>query len=387
MSSSRRSTPFAAVLCSIIFVSILALAGCGTVSPGVYKVGVVLSLSGPAAPLGQAEQRAIELLSKQIAEDGGIDGTELEFLVHDDASDPQKANLAMSRLVDQEKVCAVIGCSTSGSTLAIAPTADSRMIPVVAMAAGTQLTQPVKKYLFSVAPSDSLVATRILEYYRDGGVDRIAILHDSNAYGIGGADEVTRRAPAYGITTVARESYGSADTDMTPQLTRIQDTSAQSLLVWGTNPGPAIIAGNMRQLGMTMPFVGSSGIANRTFIDLAGAASNGVVFAASKLVLPQTITDREWAAAVNEFGDAYLEEYGIEIDPVAAHGWDAANMIADALREVGARKAEIHGWIQGLEQYPGVDGVFNYSARDHAGLKPDALVMVRIENGTWTEAQ
>lgn len=387
MSKRRHRAALATVAICLVLAACLPLPGCGAGGPSVYKVGVIVSLSGPAAPLGLSEQRSINLLSRQIAAKGGIDGRKVEFLIQDDESDPQKANLAMARLVDQEKVPVVIGCSTSGSTLAIAPTAEMKNIPVVAMAAGTTLTRPVRKYLFSVAPSDSLVVSRVLDYFKiNMKVGRIAILHDANAYGTGGANEVVGSAPAYGMQVVANESYGSADTDMTVQLTRIEATSAEAILVWGTNPGPAIIARNMRQLGIRIPFVGSSGIANKTFIELAGDAANGVVFAASKLILPQTITDEGWSEAVKEFSEAYRKEYGVVIDTFAAHGWDAANMVANALEAVGADPAGILGHIQGLKRYPGVDGVFTYSAKDHAGLKVDALVMVRIENGDWTEA-
>ena len=174
---------------------------------------------------------------------------------------------------------------------------------------------------------------------------------------------------------------------MTAQLTKIAATNAQALLVWGTNPGPASVAKNVQQLGMKLPFVGSSGIANKTFIQLAGSAANGVVFAASKLILPSTIpSGSQWSAAVNSFSAAYKAAYNMDIDTFAAHGWDSSNMIVNAIKSVGEDSAKIQAQIQSLTNYPGVDGVFTYSTANHAGLKVDALVMVKIENGQWVEA-
>ena len=377
------------VAAAFVFAVALIAAGCGSAAKaGKFKIGAILSLSGPAAPLGQSEQRSINLLKTQLGKTG-INGTRVDFIILDDESDPAKATTAANKLVTQEKVCAIIGCSSTGSTLAIIPSVQKAMIPVVAMAAGTRVTQPTQKWVFSVAPGDALVVQRILMYFKNEmKLHRIAILHDSNAYGTGGADEVKAQAPRNNITIVANESYGSADTDMTAQLTKIGATNAQALLVWGTNPGPASVAKNMQQLGMKLPFVGSSGIANKTFITLAGSAANGVVFAASKLILPATIpAGSEWAKSVNSFSAAYKAAYKMDIDTFAAHGWDASNMIVNAIKVVGEDSAKIQTQIQSLVNYPGVDGVFTYSAGNHAGLKVDALVMVKIENGQWVEAK
>jgi branched-chain amino acid transport system substrate-binding protein len=388
---SKKSTYLVALVTLSIFVTgIIVAGGCGqTAKSGKFKVGVILSLSGPAAPLGQSEQRSINLLKKQLDQQGGINGQPVEFLIEDDESDPAKASVAANKLIDQEKVPAIVGCSSTGSTLAIMPVAAKAGIPVVAMAAGTQVTQPVKKYVFSVAPSDALVITRAMMYFKDEiKISKIAVLHDANAYGTGGADQVKLMAPKYGITIVANESYGSADTDMTAQLTKIQQTPAQAILVWGTNPGPASIAKNMQQLGMKIPFVGSSGIANKTFINLAGSAANGVVFPASRLLVPSTIpSGSKWSQTVTSFSNAYKQAYNMDIDTFAAHGWDASNIVVNAMKVAGENSSQIQAQIQKLKDYPGADGVFNYSATDHAGLKVDALIMVLVQNGQWVQAK
>ncbi|HEY5526864.1 MAG TPA: ABC transporter substrate-binding protein [Candidatus Anoxymicrobiaceae bacterium] len=388
---SRNKPLVFVVTCAFIFITAcLGVSGCGTTTKaGKFKVGVILSLSGPAAPLGQSEQRSINLLKSQLDKQGGINGQPVEFIIQDDESDPAKASVAANKLIQQDKVPVLIGCSSSGSTLAIMPIAEKAQVPVVAMAAGTPVTQPVKKYIFSVAPSDTLVIQRALMYFKDEiKIQRISVLHDANAYGTGGADQVKAMAPKYNIAIVADESYGSADTDMTPQLTKIAQTNAQAILVWGTNPGPASIAKNMQQLGMKIPFVGSSGIANKTFINLAGSAANGVVFPASRLILPQTIpAGSQWAKTVQSFSAAYKQAYNQDIDTFAAHGWDSSNIVVNALKVAGDNSAEIRNQIEKLKDYPGADGVFNYSPTNHAGLKVDALVMVLIQNGQWVQAK
>ena len=375
-----------AVLFAFIVAATLGAAGCGKKTVSEYKIGVVLSASGPAAPLGQAEQRSLELLQSKLDGEGGIDGSKVRFLIEDDESDPAKANVAITKLIKQEQVLAIIGGSSTGSTLAMVPTSEQEMVPQVSMAAGVKITQPTSKWIFSVAPSDALVTRRILMYLKDDlKAKKIAVMHDANAYGTGGAEELKKKAPSFGIEIVAVESYGSADTDMTAQLTKIKQTGSQALVVWGTNPGPASVAKSVRDLGMEIPFVGSSGIANKKFIELAGSAANGVVFAASRLIIPGSIpAGSDWAKSVKEFSDEYEKKFGMGIDTFAAHGWDAGNIVVNAIRDAGADSAKIRDAIEGIKKYPGVDGVFTYSATDHSGLKVDALIMVKIVNDEWT---
>lgn len=384
MAAPGKSNLVAALLLFTV-AALLGAAGCGEKTVNEYKVGVVLSTSGPAAPLGQAEQRSIELFEARLESEGGIDGTEVMFLVEDDESDPAKASVAMTKLINQEQVLAVIGGSSTGSTLAMAPIAEKEMVPQVSMAAGVKITEPANEWVFSVAPSDALVTERILMYLKDDlKAKKVAIIHDANAYGTGGADELKKSAPSFGIDIAAVESYGSADTDMTAQLTKINQVGADALVVWGTNPGPASVAKNARDLGMDIPFVASSGIANKKFIELAGSAADGVVFAASRLIIPDSISSgSEWAKSVAEFSSEYEKKYQMGIDTFAAHGWDAANIVVNAIREAGAESAGIRDAIDQTRKYPGVDGVFTYSPTDHAGLEVDALIMVRIENGEW----
>jgi len=377
----------------LVALSLLAV-GCGekdevakepTGTP--IKIGAVLSASDPAAPLGQPEQRALLLLEKQVNADGGIDGSPLKIIIEDDESDPAKASTAVTKLITQDQVAAVIGSSTTGATLAMVPVVEKEMVPLICMAAGTKITDPVNKWVFRTPPTDSMAIQKVLDYLKDNlKVTKIAVLHDANTFGTGGADELQAKAPGYDIEIVARESYGSADTDMTGQLTKIQQTGAEAVVVWGTNPGPASIAKNMQQLGMTVPFVGSHGIANQKFIELAGDAANGVVFPAGKLLIPSSIPEGSaWREAVDSFSKAYKAEYQMDIDSFAAHGYDAGGIIVEAIRKVGADSSKLRDQIEKTKGFAGVDGVYTYTPTDHDGLSVDDLMMVRIENGAWTE--
>jgi branched-chain amino acid transport system substrate-binding protein len=380
------------VLLALLVIVSLSAVGCGkTVQKpsGAYKIGAVLSTSGPAAPLGQPEQRSLNLLEEKINGEGGIDGVKVNFIIEDDESDPAKATVAITKLIKQEKVVAVIGSSSTGATLAMVPVTTKEMVPQVCCAAGTKITHPVNKWVFRTPPTDSMAITKVLQYLKNTlKFTKIAILHDSNAFGTGGADELQSKAPGYGIQVEAREQYGSTDTDMTAQLTKIKPTSAQALVVWGTNPGPASIAKNMQQLGMTIPFIGSHGIANKKFIELAGSGANGVVLPAGRLLIPGSIpAGSEWRKAVDDFSAAYKTKYGIDIDTFAAHGWDAGLIITDALKRSGNDPIKLRDEIEKTNKLVGIDGIYTYSPTNHDGLNVSDLIMIKIVNGAWTEAK
>ncbi len=380
------------LLCALAVVAFSAI-GCGTksvdTSKSVYKIGAVLSLSGPAAPLGVPEQNALKMLENELNSGEGVEGHKVEFIIEDDESDPAKAKAAITKLITQEKVSAMIGSSSTGATLAMVPVAESSQVTLVCCSAGTAITKPVKKYIFRTPPTDSMAIDRVLAYLtKTIKVKQIAILHDANAFGTGGADELAEKAPKAGVTVVAKESYGSTDTDMTAQLTKIQQTPAQALVVWGTNPGPASIAKNMEQLGMKIPYIGSHGIANKTFITLAGSAANGVVFPAGRMLIPSSIASgTEWRNAVDKFTTDYKAKYNKDADTFAAHGWDAGLILTNAMKTAGTDKAKIQSEVEKTTGLVGIDGTYNYTATNHDGLKVSDLIMIKIENGEWTQSK
>jgi len=379
------------VLFCVLVAATLGSMGCGTqkvdTSKSIYKIGAVLSLSGPAAPLGQPEQNSLKMLESQLNAGAGVNGHKVQFIIEDDQSDPAKATAAITKLINQEGVSAIIGSSSTGATLAMVPIAESTLTTQVCCAAGTAVTKPVKKYVFRTPPTDSMAIDKVLGYLTGTlKATKIAILHDANAYGVGGATELAAKAPTKGITVVANESYGTTDTDMTPQLTKIQATPAQALVVWGTNPGPATIAKNMQQLAMKIPFIGSNGIANKTFITLAGSAANGVTFPGGNMLIPSSIpAGTPWRNAVDKFTADYKAAYGKDADTFAAHGYDAGTILTEAMKTAGTSKAQIQTAVQATKGLVGIDGTYNYSATNHDGLTSTDLIMIKIVNGAWTQ--
>lgn len=355
-------------------------------APDVYKIGAVLSVTGPASPLGIPEKNTLEMLEKKINDAGGIDGVRVEVIIEDDESDPAKAAQAARKLIQQDGVVAIIGATISPSSLSIKEIVNEEGVPMISLSAGNPITEGDYKWIFRTAPKDAVAVATILTYIEElGNVKKIAILHDSNAFGQSGADEIQATAGNYGLEVVAVEKYETNAPDLTAQLNKIKQANPDALIVWGTNPGPAIAAKTMKQLDMNIPYFGSHGIANAKFIELAGDAAEGVVFPAGKLLVPDEIDESDPVKKViDEFINEYSQEFGEPPNTFAGHAYDAFMILVDALKKVKTTDPEkIRQAIEETTDFVGCDGVFSYSPTDHDGIAVDDMVVVKIENGSW----
>jgi branched-chain amino acid transport system substrate-binding protein len=370
-----------------------ATSGGATTSANPIVIGAVVSVTGPAAPLGEGEKATLEMLAEDLNAKGGINGRPVKLILEDDASDPAKAVAATSKLISQDKVVAIIGGTTSPSSIAMKAETIKAGIPQISMAAGIPITNPFAPTVFRTAQSDALAVAKVIGYLESQKVKNIAILHDSNSFGQSGSDQLTKLAKPAGLTIVANESYETAATDVTPQLTKIKGKNPQIVVVWGTNPGPAIAARNMRELGMKQPFVGSHGIANMTFIDLAGKGktpqtnpANGVVFPAGHILIPSSLaTGTPQRSVIDGFVSEFTAKYGKAPNSFAGHAWDAFQILVDALGKVKSDDpALITTAIQDTKGFVGISGIFTYTSSNHDGLAVSDLILIKIQDGKWT---
>jgi branched-chain amino acid transport system substrate-binding protein len=352
-----------------------------------YKIGAVISVTGASAPLGEPEKKALQMEVDKINKDGGVDGHKIEVFIEDDQSDAKNANIAASKLIDEKGVIAIIGGTSTSSTMAMKAKAAQAQVPDVAMAAGIQITDdPGKQWMFRTAQSDALAVQKVIDYMSNTlKIKKFAILNDANGFGESGKNELKKLAPKAGLEVVTSESYKTDDTNMTSQLTKIKGTDAQAVVVWGTNPGPAIAAKNMKELGMKIPYIGSHGISNKSFITLAGSAADGVVFPAGKILVPSSATG-EQATVIKTFMDDFKAKYGESANHFAGHAYDAIHIITDALKASGGDKSKLRDEIEKTKDFVGIGGIFSYSLTDHDGTQQSDLIMIKIQNGQWVEA-
>ena len=349
------------------------------------RLGAVLSVTGPASFLGEPEKNTILMEVDKINAAGGVLGRPVEVIILDDETDVNKAVLAVDRQIKKENVAAILGPTTSGNSLAVMGKAAAAKVPLISCSAAEKITKPVNPYIFKVAPSDRLAVARILAHAKTKGYKKLAILTVSDGFGQAGREVLKELVPAEGFELVADEVFGPKDTDMTAQLTKLQGTSPDAVICWGTNPGPAVVAKNRVQLGLTTPLYMSHGVASKKFIELAGDAADGLLLPAGKITAAAKLpdTDAEKAQLV-AYATAYDERFKAPVSTFGGHGYDSLHLAVKAIADAKSNKPEaIRDALEKIKGFAGIGGIFTFTPEDHAGLGPDAFIMLGIEKGDW----
>ncbi|MGC7847173.1 ABC transporter substrate-binding protein [Desulforudis sp. 1088] len=351
-----------------------------------YRIGAVVDISGGAASLGEPERDTLKMLVDDLNAKGGINGHPVELTILDNKSLETEAVLAAKRLIDQNKVLAVLGCSASGTSLAMIDTVQKANVPMISMAASAKIVEPVKDryWVFKTAQSDIVVANKIAKYLAAKGIKDVAFLSMNNAFGDSGRVNFEKAAPANGLNIVLAEKFEATDKDMTSQLAKVKASKAQATVVWAIPPSAAIITKNFRDLGLDMPLIQTHGIGNKAFLDLAGDAANGVIAPMGKLVVAEQLPDSDpQKAALLAYISSYEKKFNARPSTFGGHAHDAFNLAVKAIGEAGPDRQKIRDALEQTTGFVGISGVFNLSAQDHNGLGEDSMVMVEIKDGQW----
>lgn len=350
----------------------------------VYKIGGIFSVTGRASFLGDPEKKSMEMMIDALNAAGGVDGRKLEAVIYDTEGDPTKAVMGISKLLNKDNVLAIIGPSTTPTTLAVMPFAEKAGTPLISCAAGNKITMPVNPWVFKTAQSDILAVRTIYEHMKTKGIKKIGILTVANAFGESGREQLEAQAGDFGLTIVQADKFGGNDTDMTAQLTKIKSAGPDAIVCWGTNPGPAVVNKNAEQLGLGIPIYQSHGVASPKFIELAGKSAEGTLLPTGKILIYELLPDTDPQKAVLAgYAKNYTDTFKQPVSGFGGYAYDAVNILAQALKGTNGDKEKLRKNLESLTGHAGVSGVFNFSPEEHNGLGADAFVMVQIKNGTW----
>jgi len=376
----------------VVSAVVFAVAGCGkqgAQTPGAnepYKIGAVIDISGNASSLGIPERNTLQMLVDQVNNAGGINGHPIDLKILDNKSDSTEAVLAIKNLVEQEKVLAVLGASTSGPSMSMKDTAQKNEVPMVSLAAASSIVEPAaeRKWIFKTAQSDIIVANKITAYLKEKNISKVAFLYMNNAYGDGGRMAMEKAAPAHGIQIAVLEKFEADDKDMTAQLTKVKSSDVQAAIVWAIPPSASIITKNFRQMDIKVPLIQTHGVGNQKFLEIAGDAANGVVLPVGKLLVAEQLPDTDPQKKVLlEYKNSYKARYNEDPSTFGGHAWDGFQLVVNALAKAGPDRAKIRDELEKTTGFVGISGVFNISSSDHNGLDESALVMVEVKDGKW----
>ena len=373
---------------SKIIAACAVLAGAGGVfAADAIKIGSVLSVTGPAAFLGDPELKTLQQYIEEINKKGGVLGRQLELVHYDDGSDASKANGFGKRLIDDDKVDIIVGGTTTGATMSMVPLVEKAGIPFISLAGAVVIVEPVKKWVFKTPHTDRMAAEKVFEDMKAKGITKVALLSESSGFGQSGKKETEGVAGKYGITLVANESYAPKDTDMGPQLTKIRNApGVQAVFIFGLGQGPAIATKGYKQLGITLPLYHAHGVASEEFIKLAGTAAEGVRLPAAALLAPGKLAANDPQRAVAEsYSKAFTAKWKTDVSTFGGHAYDGLMIAVDAIKRAGSTdKAKVRDAIEATKGFVGTGGVVNMSATDHMGLDLSAFRMFEIKNGDWS---
>jgi len=352
------------------------------------KIGAVLSATGGASFLGDPEKKTLEIYVADINAKGGINGRKVEAIIYDDASNPNNARTFATRLIEQDKVDALLAGSTTASTMAIIPLAEEAEIPLINFAGAVQAVTPVKKWNFKTPHTDLMACEKVFEDMKKRNLTKIALISGADAFGKSMRDQCLTVNKKYGIEILHEETYQPNDNDMTAQLTNIKNKAGvQAVLNPGFSQGPAIVTRNYKQLGVPFPLYQSHGVGTKQFIELATpAAAEGVRLPAAALLVAEKLPDNDpQKKVVMDYKTTYEAKTGQPVSTFGGHMYDGLMIMVEAMKRAGgADKAKVRDEIEKTKNFMGTGGIVNMTPTDHMGLDLTAFRMLEIKNGDWT---
>ncbi|MBL8427992.1 MAG: ABC transporter substrate-binding protein [Dechloromonas sp.] len=368
----------------------LALGALGAFAADPIKIGSVLSVTGPAAFLGDPELKTLQLYVDDLNKKGGVLGRPLQLVHYDDGSDANKANGFTKRLIEDDKVDVLVGGTTTGATMSSVPLAEKAGIPFISLAGAVVIVEPVKKWVFKTPHTDRMAAEKVFEDMKKRGLTKVALLSETSGFGASGKKETEGVAAKYGITLVANETYGPKDTDMSPQLTKIKTApGVQAVFVFGLGQGPAIVTKNYKQLGITLPLYQSHGVASDEFLKLAGPAAEGVRLPSPAQLIPEKLPANDpQKPIVTAYDKAYKAAYKTDVSTFGGYAYDGLMLAVDAIKRAGSTdKAKVRDALEATKGFVATSGTFNMSPTDHMGLDLSAFRLLEVKGGDWSIVQ
>ncbi len=350
------------------------------------KIGSVLSVTGPAAFLGEDMKAGMELAIEEINAAGGIGGRKIEWTFYDAESQTQKGLNALRRLMTQDKVDIVVGGGNmSGMALAMLQMTERAKMPFMSTEGSMAIVNPVteRPYTFKSTSDDDKVIERLADYFDKKGIKKFALLADSSGFGQSAVEQAKKVAPARGLEAVY-ETFNPTDTDMMPQLTKLKAAGVGAIVCWTVASSGVVFIKQARALGIDAQLIHSYGFVDKRYMDLAGPDAKGVLLVSVKFPvgedLPASDPSRAPIAALTK---AFEARFKRKPNQFAAQTYDAIQLTKLAIEKAGTDPEKIRRALEGINGYRGIGGVFNFSDKSHSGLTKDDLVLLKYEDGRF----
>lgn len=360
----------------LLFGAGLALS-CGgekpTATQGI-EIGFYGALTGPQATFALSGRNGARLAIEEINRSGGVLGKKLDLIAEDDRNDPSEAASAVSKLITRNHVVALIGENASSRTLAAAPIAQSYQVPMVSPTSTNVEVTKKGDYIFRVCFIDPNQGKAIALFARQNlkAQTAVTLIDAKSDYSVGLAEAFRTVFTSAGGRVLAEIKYAEGDSDFSAQLTTIAARKPDVLFVPGYYTDAGLIARQARGLGISSTLLGGDGWDSPKLAEIGGAAVEGAYFSNHYSV-------DDPSPKVRAFVEAYKKAYGADPDSIAATSYDAARLIADAIRRAGSTEGKrLRDALASTKDFPGVTGSITMDADRNPTKLP---VILKVEGG------
>lgn len=356
-------------------VALVLAVGAGVFAQTRVVIGMLGPLSGDYASYGQSVANGVELAINEANASGRFNYV-FVLQKEDTRGDQVQALNAMNKLIQLDRVTAIIGPVLSGETLTAGPIAQDEGVAFITPSATAPAVSEIGNYEFRNVITDDVQAAQMAEYaVKALGLRRLAIIYSNNDYGVGLRRAFEAGAISAGGEIVAVESYLDGDTNFNAQITNIAARNPEGLYIAGYYTEAAQIAQQAALQGLRVRIMGADGFDSPLLIELGGAAVEGAMFTSGFFADTQDELGRT-------FVEKYVAAYGTKPDMFAANAYDSARILIEVIGQVGPNRAAVRDGIAAIKDFPGVTGVTTFAENGDA-MKP--LYILRVENGTFVQ--
>lgn len=350
--------------------------GGGAEDTGPIRVGVYADLSGQTSSFGQSTKNGIQMAADEINKAGGINGRQIQLVVEDDQGLPAQAATVVTKLINQDKVHAVLGEVASSNSLAAAPKAQEAKVPMITPSSTNPKVTQVGDYIFRVCFIDPFQGEVMAKFAANTlKAKTAAVLTDVNSDYSRGLDQFfTENFTKLGGKIVEKQSYTQTDQDFSGQLTAIRSANPDVIYLPGYYGQVGVIAKQSRQLGIKAPLLGGDGWDAPQLFQLGGDALNGDFFS-------NHYSYEDPRPEVKTFVDAYRARYNAIPDAIAALAYDAMKVLADSIKRASSTDGQkLRDAIAQTKNFPGVTGTISIN-QDRNAVKP--ATVFELQNGKY----
>lgn len=364
-------------LALVVAFSLFTLAGCGKKDSGTIRIGAVGPLTGDSSNGGTDELQGKKMAVEDVNAAGGINGKKVELFSEDDASSASQSATAVTKLINQNKVVALVGAHNSACTLADLEVLNKYGVPMITpgSSAATVLSSGCK-WISRSFPGDSLQCAALINYIqKTNPVKKIGVIYVNDDYGKGGLSAITSAASAKGIEVVS-ESFAGEDKDMTSQLCKLRDKNIDCLFIWCQYTPGALIMKQARGLGWKIQFYSGTGTIHADTFALSDNAYIGTINSVP-------FTSNSTVPEVKEWVKRYQAKFNELPSQNAARAYDATMILLNAIKTAGSTEAQaIQNAIRSTTYFKGMQG--NISIDPATGeYIGDVMVVQAVEGKDW----